>query len=358
LLEVRQSGGKTFYQRYRNAQGKERQLRIGPASVLKLAQAKKRGREIVAFALLGKDPCERKESQRNVPTYRTFIDAHYLPFVRAAKRSWRTDETVLRLHILPAFGFLQVNEVTDVHVAELINRKRLQGYSSGTTNRILVLLRFTFNLVRKWNIAELSQNPTLGLATDPEVYRQRFLSTEEARRLVASLSEDENRTAAQAIKLLLLTGARRNEITRSRWVDVDWVNKTLFVPIAKSGKARYISLGADAIALLKSLVRSENPYIFPSPLTGRPCPSLFFPWRRIRERANLEGVRLHDLRHSFASLLISKGISLYVVQHLLGHTHPRMTQRYAHLASQTLNEAADVVGKLLEGTPQPNISSI
>jgi integrase len=153
--------------------------------------------------------------------------------------------------------------------------------------------------------------------------------------------------------LLLLTGARRNEITQAKWEYVNWQRRTLLVPLSKSGKPRAIALNAQALELLSAIKRVDgNPYIFPSELTGRPSPSLYFPWDRIRERAGLYSVRLHDLRHSFASFLVNQGVSLYVVQGLLGHSHARTTQRYAHLAQETLLDAAQVVGTIVSGTPR------
>ena len=268
-----------------------------------------------------------------------------MPFARSNKRSWRTDLAVVRTLLVPHLGQLSMDEVTPALILKLLQTMQAAGYASGTTNRVLILLRHTFNLARQWGTPGISANPTAGLKTAPDVLRERFLSFEEIARLRAALNDDENQVAAAAIKLLLLTGARRNEVTYARWEYVDWAKATLKVPISKTGKPRWIKLNGAALEVLRAVEgrKDPSPFIFPSALTGRPPPSLHFPWRRIKRRAGLEGVRLHDLRHTFASIIVNERRSLYEAQRLLGHTHAKATQRYAHLTEETLGEAAEVV---------------
>lgn len=348
LLEVRATGGKTFYQRYTDARGTQHQVRIGPAYVLTVTKAKSKAREIVLKALLGGDPHAERLRLRSIPTLEQFVRDNYLPHAKGYKRSWKTDETMLRVHILPHLGRLHLDEISPSDIGQVLTRLRDEGYAPGTIGRALVILRFIFNLAKKWKIAGVSENPTAPFKVPADVERSRFLAVEEASHLIASIEADQNQTAAKAIMLLLLTGARRNEVTQAKWADVDWERGRLTVPFSKSGKPRKISLNSAALVLLRSVPRLPgNPYIFPSPRTGRPSPQIFFPWDRIRKRADIDGLRLHDLRHSFASFLVNNGTSLYVVQNLLGHAHARTTQRYAHLAPDTLSDAAEVVATVL-----------
>jgi len=302
----------------------------------------------VAQALVGTDPHEERVKLRSIPTVQQVVQDQYLPHVKGYKRSWRTDETVLRLHILPAMGNRFLDEVTREDIEKLLGSLTGRGYSTGMTNRVTIVLRHLFNLCRQWRMAGVAENPTAGIRIAPDVCRERFLTIEEARRLILSIEQEENKPASQAILLLLLTGARRNEVTFAKWEYLDWERGNLLVPLSKSGKARRISLNRSALDLLRAVQPvTGNPYIFPSKVTGRPSASLHFPWDRIRRRAELPDVRLHDLRHSFASFLVNAGIQLYTVQKLLGHSAIRYTERYSHLTDETLSKAAEALDQVV-----------
>ena len=238
--------------------------------------------------------------------------------------------------------------MTAASITEMVASMRGDNYAPGTVARVVVILRFLFNLARKWKVLKGYDNPAADIPVPTDVQRNRFLDKGEIARLVEALAKDENQVAAKAILLLLLTGARRNEVTHARWEHIDLQGSTLFVPLSKSGKPRYVFLNAAAVDVLTSIPRlPANPYVFPSPVTGRPSASLHFPWQRIRTKAGLEDVRLHDLRHSFASALVNDGKGLYAVQRLLGHANAKATQRYAHLARETLADAAEAMGKVI-----------
>src|SRR5262245_39017301 len=348
MLEVRASGGKTYYQRYTDERGRERQFKIGPADVLTLRQAKRKAVQVKAQAILGSDPQKERQERRSIPTLSAFVEQRYLPSVRTYNRSWQTDEIVLRVHVLPRLGHLFLDEINTQRITEIIAAMRSDGYAPGTVGRVIVILRYLFNLVGKWNVVRGLENPASGIPVPADVQRNRFLDKDETKRLVEALAKDENQVAAKAILLLLLTGARRNEITHARWEHVDLEASTLLVPLSKSGKPRYVFLNAAAANILRSIPRLPgNSYVFPSPITGRPSASLHFPWQRIRTRAGLPDARLHDLRHSFASALVNDGWDLYTVQRLLGHANAKATQRYAHLRRETLAEAAEAMGSLV-----------
>ena len=349
FVEVHSSGTKTYYQRYIDGHRRQRQMKIGRANVLTLEEARKRAIQIKADVSLGKDPKQPKNELRAIPTLREFVYERYLPYVKQNKRSWETDEAVLRRHLLPVLGKYYLDEITTQMIVKMMTDMRAEGYANGTCNRPVIFLRYMLNLANDWGIPRLERNPAKKVQLFEEVQRQRFLSPFEMRALMDALKDDDNDQAAKAIELLLLTGARRSEITQARWEHVNLEQKTMLVPLSKSGKPRTISLNNAAVDLISSLAsRGESQWLFPSPRTGKPCPALYYPWERVRKRAGLTDVRLHDLRHSYASNLVNGGVSLYVVQQLLGHTNPRTTQRYAHLEQDTLAKASEVAAETLK----------
>lgn len=295
---------------------------------------------------------ERRRELRSARTLSELVADRYLPQAKLTKRSWRTDEMLLRKHILPALGHLPLDVIAQDQITGLLGSMHSKGYAAGTANRTLAVLGRIFSLARIWKVPGITDNPVSGLSPAPDVPRQRFLNTEEAQRLITAIEADENVLAGKAILLLLLTGARRNEITHARWDQINLDRQTLTVPLSKSGRLRTVLLNGEAVALLRSLPHvSGNPYAFPSPKTGRPSSTMYYPWDRIRRRARLPDVRLHDLRHSFASFLVNQGVSIYVLQNLLGHAQIKMTERYAHLATRTLLDATEVIASVIRAAP-------
>lgn len=346
FIEVLASGIKTFYQRYIDGHKRQRQIRIGRVGIVSLEEARKRGIQIKADVSLGKNPKQGSEELKAIPTLKEFALQRYIPFVQQSKRSWAYDEITIRRHLLPALGSLYLDEITTPLIAKMMENMRANGFANGTCNKPVIILRYMLNLANDWGLPRLERNPAKKVQLYDEPHRQRFLSGAETRALFDALRADENQLAARAIELLLLTGSRRNEITHARWENVDLEKGTLLVPLSKSGKPRTIVLNAAAIALISSLPsRRESDWLFPSPRTNKPAQGLYYPWDRIRKRAGLADVRLHDLRHSYASNLVNGGVSLYVVQQLLGHSSPRMTQRYSHLEQGTLAQASEIAAQ-------------
>lgn len=352
MLEVRISGGKTFSLRYQDARGKTRQFRLADAADITLTQARaladKRRNQIA----MGEDPSEAKALLKQVPTLWAFIHERYLPFVKSYKRSWHTDEGLLRNHVEPQWGKRYLDEITKQDIIALITSHR-DTHAPGSCNRLLILLRYVFNLALKWEVAGVKSNPTAGFPLMEENNKcERYLSKEEAAALYAALGQSENRMLQFIIPMLILTGARKREVLDAKWVDFDLDRRTWRIPISKSGKARYVPLSDGAVALLNTVPRTlKCPWAFANPDTGKPFVSIFASWHTARTLAGLADVRIHDLRHSFASFLVNAGRSLYEVQKILGHTQIKTTQRYAHLSQDSLVSAANEASKCLPMPP-------
>ena len=344
LLEVRHTGGRTFYLRYSDHRGKQRQYRIGDAAAIPLAQARQKATELRGQIALGNDPSAQKAVLRAVPTFSDFIAERYLPFVKGYKKSWSSDDSYLRNHLLPAFGKKHLDQITKHDVIALHHGMRAKGYALGTANRCLILLRYAMNLAVRWEIAGMTKNPTkeVALFEDPS-NKERYLSEEEAQTLYQAVQASVNPMLPYIIPMLILTGARKREVLDAKWTEFDLERRQWRVSITKAGKPRYVPLSDGVVQLLSTLAHDSPTWVFPNPKTGKPYVSIFYSWNTARKQAGLADVRIHDLRHSFASFLVNAGRSLYEVQKILGHTQIKTTQRYAHLSQDTLIDAANVV---------------
>jgi len=349
-LEVRATGGKTWYLTYTNKRGKRHQHRLGDLKDLSLAQARSLADECRSQVAMGGDPAEEQALLRQTPTFAVFIAEQYLPFIQTYKRSWKCDLSTLRTHLLPAFGERSLDAFKRTDVLSLQQQWIRDGFAPGTINKYLVLLRYVFNLAIRWEVPGITINPTKQVALlQVNNNRQRFLTTEEARALIEAVQASNNEVLEPIVSMLLLTGARKREVLDARWEDLDWQRRLWRIPKTKAGKARYVPLSTATLGLLE---RRKQPsgrsgYIFPNPTTDKPFQSIYYAWDTARKEAGLDDLRIHDLRHSFASFLINGGRSLYEVQQLLGHSNSNMTQRYAHLAHETLLDASDVAGGLI-----------
>ncbi len=349
MLEHRASGGGTYYLRFRDAANKVRMSRIGRVLDMPLVDARAKAHAMKQMVNDGGDPLVERHRFRDVPTFAELVQDRYLPYIKIKKRSWETDECLLRLHLVPCFGEFRLNRITRSDVVAMHHAAKVKGYAAGTCNRMLVLLKFIFNCAIRWDILPTHSNPCVGVEPfDDNGARERYLSQAEAKSLFDELGRNANVQVGKVVALLLYTGARKREVLDARWEHVDFKRRLLTVPLSKSGKPRHILLSDAAIELLKSLPREDDvPWVFFNPKTRKPPVSIFCAWDSIRKKVGLPDVRLHDLRHSFASFLVNSGRSLYEVQTLLGHHNPKVTMRYAHLSPDALVDATNIVGSLL-----------
>lgn len=350
VLEVRKSGGKTYYLRYQDRRSKTRQMRLADAADVTLAQARSLADKMRNRIAMGEDPLEQKNLLRQTPTLSEFFYERYLPFAKGYKKTWDCDESLFRNHVAPRLGRRHLDEITKTDIVALHHGRRASGAAKGSANRLLVMLRYVFNQALRWGTPGLAANPTSGVALfeDPPT-KERFLTPEEALRLHAAVAESSNPMLRFIVPMLILTGARRREVLNARWEDFDLERRQWRIAVTKTGKPRHVPLSAGAMQVLATVPRpaGHSPWVFPNPKTGKPFTAIFSSWDSARRRAGLADVRLHDLRHSFASFLVNAGRSLYEVQKLLGHTQVGTTQRYAHLAQATLLDACNSVAEIL-----------
>ena len=348
--------------------GRSRRLTIGRHGAPWTAeQARREALRLKAEVAAGADPAAESAAARTAPTVadlsERFVSEHVATKCKATTGT--EYQRILRLWILPRLGSIRVADVSRADVAKLHHDMRDRRYQA---NQARAVLSKMFTLAERWGLRPDNSNPCRHVERFGEEKRERYLSPAELARLGEALRWAEGEGAAtlkpapfaiEAIRVLLLTGCRRDEILCLRWDDVDLEAGRITIRESKTGR-KALPLSAPAAAVLARMPRLDvSPFVFPGRggkgrLVGlRKC------WVRIREAAGLPDVRIHDLRHSFASVGAGGGETLLLIGGLLGHKVPATTARYAHLADDPLRAAseriADRIASQLDGRPSGDV---
>lgn len=341
FLEHRRTGKITWYYRYRE-KNKYKFHRLN-TNEMDAIEARRQAYIFRDYLLQKKAaPASLSITPANVIRFKTFVDTVYIPMMKNRKRSWHMDYTVLKNHVFPYFANKFIHEITALDINNWLKDLQDKGLAASSCNTVFSILKIVFSLMVQNEYLESDKNPckkVQKLKTLPQ--RERYLSGQEVRNLLAYVNTHSS-LKSNYIKLLLYTGARRNEILRAKWSDVDFEQNILTVPLSKSGKTRYIPLSFEAMEVIKNLAsKGQSIWLFPGKTGKTPMSYPHTYWKNILKECNIEDFRLHDLRHSYASFMINSGCTLYEVQKVLGHSDPKMTQRYAHLNAKAVLSAVN-----------------
>lgn len=341
-------GRKKFMLRY-SWFGRKRSIALGHFPEVDVNTVRNLAMEYRRLIAQGIDPKQQREEKRKELTLCEYFDQHYLPAAQRHKRSWDKDLQRFRQHIQPMIGNLLLGEVTPEHGSQL-QARLFTSHSPATNNRVLTLLKTLLNQAVRGGFIEANPVRYIKLLREDNE-RKRFLEKDEIRRLFLAAELDDNHYAGQFVKLLLLTGLRRDELRLAKREHVDLTRNTLFIPMTKNGRHRVLHLNHLAVELIQALKEvPDNPYLFPGAKPGQPLINVTKPFKRMLRHAHIDDttVCLHTCRHSVAALIVSSGGTLYDVQAQLGHASSRSSLRYAHLHNARLQQTSQRVAESVE----------
>jgi len=354
-LRVTAAGSRAFILNYRRkSDGRERRWTIGSHPDWTTGAAREEAKRLKRLIDGGADPVGEHKSERAAPTVAdlcTRFEEEYLP----RKREWTRKgyQQQIKADILPVMRRMKVAAITYTDVDRL--HRDISKRAPTHANRVIALLSKMMSLAIKWQMR--TDNPCIGIERNEEQKRKRYLKGNELAQLTKALAGHRDQQAVTIIRLLLLTGARRGEVLAASWDQFELENGVWTKPGAttKQKTDHVVPLSAPARQLLADLhkARDDSGYLFPGRLGHRR--EIKDSWTSICKAASIEGLRVHDLRHSYASSLAGAGFSLPVIGALLGHTQPSTTQRYAHLQDDPLRVATERAGAILSGKPSAKI---
>jgi integrase len=378
------NGGKCYVAQYRK-DGRSRRTRIGEHGRLTPEQARSQARIILGAVEGGADPIAVRKAAREVRTF-SVVANDFLSLHVASKRKRRTGREysrILNALILPAIGSKRIVDLRRADVARMHGNLASSPYQA---NRAVALVSAVWNWAARRDEVGFADNPARAVERYPERGRERYLTSDELGRLGEVLREGETiglaysvdeakitaknapkagnrRTildpfAAAAIRLLILTGARLREVLDAQWSQLDLERGVLFLADSRTGK-KPLYLSAAAQAVLASIPRVKgNPHIIPGEREGAPRADLNKPWRAVTKAANLERLRIHDLRHSFASFGAGASLGLPIIGKLLGHSQAATTHRYAHLDVDPMRRAVETIGATINAAMNRKKSTV
>lgn len=350
-LRVTAAGAKAFILSYRTKTGRERRLTIGTLPTWSLAAARDEAAALKRKIDVGADPLGELKAARAADTVAQLCDrfiAEHLPKTRPSTQA--SYKQLIALHIKrPPLASVKVADVSYSDIDRL--HSKIAKTAPYAANRTLAVLSKMFALAIRWEMR--SDNPAVGVERKPERKRRRYLSGDELVRLTVALAGHADQDAANIVRLLLFTGARRGEVLAAEWGQFGPGFATWTKPGAatKQKTEHSVPLSAPARLLLAELEKTAKDgavYVFPGRLGGRRL-DVKDAWALICKAAKIAGCRVHDLRHTYASVLASAGLSLPIIGALLGHTQPATTARYAHLQDDPLRAATEIAGAILTG---------
>jgi integrase len=369
-VQVRETGRKSFTLDYM-FEGRRRRLYIGDFPDWSTTAAREHAKQIKRDVDQGLDPLAVRDERRMAPTVKHLIERYLNEHVvRLAPDSASDYRSMMMTYVVPAWGQRKVIDIRRSDVDQLLveiakgrarphkastKQKRLKPLqpsrpTPGRANRVGGAIRKMFNLAIRWEMRP--DNPAAGFIRNPENPRERFLDVSEIGRLSEVLNGHKNQRMADVIRLLMLTGARRGEVLNATWDQFD-LDRAVWIKPAHTTKQRRLHrtpISGAAVQLLRIIrarVPEDCPWVFPGDAEGKPVHEIKRFWDDVRKKAKLPDVRVHDLRHTFASLLVSGGMSLPMIGKVLGHTQVQTTQRYAHLFDDPLRVGLNQVGEML-----------